>query len=56
MLLIIFFLLFSLVLCQNNNDMKKYDVILKKIIFSILFIYIGLIFGRRKIEQLFTFI
>ena len=48
MLLIIFFLLFSLVLCQNNNDMKKYDVILKKIIFSILFIYIGLIFWKTQ--------
>lgn len=48
MLLIIFFLLFSLLLSQNNYDLKKISIILKKIIFYIIFIFIGLILWKTQ--------
>jgi len=48
MLLIIFFLLFSLLLIQNDYDSKKIKVILKKIIFYILLIFIGLILWKTQ--------
>ena len=48
MLLIIFLLIFSLLICENNYDLKKYSRILKKITFYLILLFIGFIFWKTQ--------